>query len=217
MPGRRRSDPDHIAFETLNTMLGGNFVSRLNMNLREDKHWSYGVGSRIVDAQGPGPFYRDARRCRRTRRPKPIQELSKELRDVLAARPPTDAEIAFARNSLTLALPGNNETADEVAGSYMDILTYHLPDTYWNDYVGEVNALTPAQLQAAAAKLVQPECDDVGDRRRPCQDRRRRAQAQYRRGQGARRGWQSIALICAHGAAAHSEGSRAAARRRTGR
>ncbi len=154
--GPHRSDADHIAFKTINTLMGGNFVSRLNMNLREDKHWSYGVGSRIVDAQGPGPFYVTAP-VQTDKTAEAIQELSKELRDVLAARPPTDAEIAFARNSLTLALPGNNETADEVAGSYMDILTYHLPDTYWNDYVGQVNALTPAQLQAAAAKLIRPD------------------------------------------------------------
>ena len=56
--GPPRSDPDHIALETLNTILGGSFVSRLNMNLREDKHWSYGAGSGLVGAAGPGPVHR---------------------------------------------------------------------------------------------------------------------------------------------------------------
>jgi zinc protease len=80
----------------------------------------------------------------------------RELREVVAGRPPTDAEIKFARDSLVLQLPGSNETSDEVAGSYADIVTYGLKDTYWNDYVGEVNAMTPAKLNAAAQKLVQP-------------------------------------------------------------
>ena len=54
-------------------------------------------------------------------------------------------------------LPGNNETSGEVAGSYADVITYGLRDTYWNDYVGEVNAMTPARLRSAARKLVRPE------------------------------------------------------------
>jgi zinc protease len=151
-----RSDADRIAVETINTLLGGNFVSRLNMNLREDKHWSYGVGSRLVDAQGPGPFYVNAP-VQTDKTAEAILELAKELKDILGARPPSPEEIDFARNSLVLALPGNNETADEVAASYLDVLTYHLPDTYWNDYVQAVNALTPAQLKAAAAKLIRPD------------------------------------------------------------
>jgi zinc protease len=154
--GLPRSDRGHVAFETLNTLLGGNFVSRLNMNLREDKHWSYGAGAGMIDAQGPGPFMVRAP-VQTDKTAESIQELSRELRDLVGSRPPTEAEIAFARNSLTLALPGSNETVAEVARSYMDVITYKLPDTYWNDYVGEVNALTPAQLQTAAARLVRPD------------------------------------------------------------
>src|SRR5262249_52562984 len=51
-----RSTPDNIALETVNTILGGSFVSRINMNLREDKHWSYGAGSGLMDAKGQRPF-----------------------------------------------------------------------------------------------------------------------------------------------------------------
>ncbi|MEP7244116.1 MAG: pitrilysin family protein [Gammaproteobacteria bacterium] len=154
--GPPRSDPDHVALETLNTILGGNFVSRLNMNLREDKHWSYGVGSRLVDAEGQGPFLVRAP-VQTDKTAEAMQETLKELKDVLATRVPTPAEIKFARDSLVLQLPGSNETSDEVAGSYADVITYGLKDTYWNDYVGEVNAMTPAKLAAAAQKLVRPE------------------------------------------------------------
>ena len=86
-----------------------------------------------------------------------MQEISKELREVLGAPPADGAEIKFARDSLALALPGNNETADEVAGSYVDILTYRPAGHLLERLRGRVNALTPAQLQAAAAKLVRPD------------------------------------------------------------
>ena len=154
--GAPRSDRDHVAFEVINTLLGGNFVSRLNMNLREDKHWSYGAGSYMIDAQGPGPFIVSAP-VQTDKTAESMQEVSKELGEILAGKPPSESEIAFARDSLVLALPGNNETAGEVADSYDDILSFQLPDSYWNDYVSQVNAFTPAQLQAAAARLVRPD------------------------------------------------------------
>jgi zinc protease len=154
--GPPRSDPDHIALETLNTILGGNFVSRLNMNLREDKHWSYGVGSGLVNAEGQGPFLVRAP-VQTDKTSESVTEVLKELHDIVATKAPTDAEIKFARDSLVLQLPGSNETAGEVAGSYADILTYGLKDTYWNDYVDEVRAITPQKLTSAAQKLIHPE------------------------------------------------------------
>jgi zinc protease len=154
--GPPRSDPQYVAIETLNTILGGNFVSRLNMNLREDKHWSYGASSGLVATAGPGPFIVSAP-VQTDKTAESMQEIMKELRDVLGPRVPDEKEIRFARDSLVLTLPGSNETAGEVAGSYAAIITYGLPDSYWNDFVGEVNALTPAQLQSAAKALVRPE------------------------------------------------------------
>ena len=153
--GPSRSDPEHIALETLNTIVGGNFVSRLNMNLREEKHWSYGVQSRLLPAEGQGPFVVRAP-VQTDKTSEAMQEVQRELQEILKGKPPSDAEIKFAQDSLVLQLPGSNETSDEVAGSYADIVTYGLKDTYWNDYVGEVNAMTAAKLAAAAQKLVQP-------------------------------------------------------------
>jgi zinc protease len=86
-----------------------------------------------------------------------MQELLKELRGITTSKPPTDQEIRFAKDTLVRALPGKNETAGEVAASYADILAYGLPDNYLNEFVGQVEALTPQQLQAAGAELVHPE------------------------------------------------------------
>jgi len=151
-----RSDPDNIAFETVNTVLGGNFVSRLNMNLREDKHWSYGASSALVNARGQRPFVVSAT-VQSDRTAEAIQETLKELREMVGPRALTDTEIRLAKSNLVLTLPGSNETSGDVASSYADILTYGLPDTYLNDFVGKVADLTPPQLQAAATRLIHPQ------------------------------------------------------------
>jgi zinc protease len=154
--GPPRSDPDYVSIETLNTVLGGGFVSRLNMNLREDKHWAYGAGSGLSAAEGQGPFIVRAP-VQTDKTSESVQEIVKELTGIRGPKPPSDEEITFARDSLTLQLPGSNETSGEVAGSYADIITYGLKDSYWNDFVGEVKAMTPAKLTSAAQKLVRPD------------------------------------------------------------
>jgi zinc protease len=151
-----RKDPDHIALVTLNTALGGNFVSRINMNLREDKHWTYGAFTVLSNAKGQRPFFVYAP-VQTDKTAESMQEALKELRDLLGQRPLSDDEIKFAKDSIVLSLPGENETAGEVASSYNNILVYGLPDSYYNDLVGKVNELTPAQLASAAGRLVHPD------------------------------------------------------------
>jgi len=151
-----RADPDTVAFEAVNTILGGNFVSRLNMNLREDKHWSYGAGTSLIEAKGQRPFVMSAM-VQTDRTAESLQEMLKELRELVGSREPTDSELQLAKNSLVLSLPGNNETSAEVANSYADILTYGLPDTYLSQFSGRVQALTTAQVRLAAGRLIHPE------------------------------------------------------------
>ena len=151
-----RSDPDNIAFETVDTVLGGSFISRLNMNLRQDKHWSYGASTSLMDAKGQRPFVVSAL-VQTDKTAESMQEMLKELRGLITTHPATDTEIKAAKQTLVLTLPGSNETAREVAGSYADILANGLPDTYLNEFVGKVQALTAADLQAAASRLIHPE------------------------------------------------------------
>jgi zinc protease len=151
-----RSDPDHISFVALDTVLGGNFTSRLNMNLREDKHWSYGAGTRLTEAIGQG-MHRAGGGVQTDKTSEAMLEIRKELREVLTTRTPSEAELKFAKDTIVIALPGNNETSDEIANSYGDILTFGLKDSYWNDYVGEVTALTTADVNKTAARLIHPD------------------------------------------------------------
>jgi zinc protease len=154
--GPTRADPDHIKFVALDTLMGGNFTSRLNMNLREAKHWSYGAGTRMTDAVGQGTF-RAGGGVQTDKTAESMVEIQKELREVLTTRKPDDKELKFAKDSIAIALPGNNETSDEIAGSYGEILTFGLKDSYWNDFVGELTALTPADVNASAGKLIKPD------------------------------------------------------------
>jgi zinc protease len=154
--GPARSDPDHIRFVVLDALLGGNFTSRLNMNLREDKHWSYGASTRLTNAIGQG-VYRAGAGVQTDKTAESMVEIRKELREVLSTRKPDAAELAFAKDSIAIALPGNNETSDEIANSYAEILTYGLKDSYWNDFVGEVTAVTPADLDKSAGRLIHPD------------------------------------------------------------
>jgi zinc protease len=154
--GPTRADADHIRFVALDTLLGGNFVSRLNMNLREDKHWSYGAGTRMTDAVGQGTF-RAGGGVQTDKTAESMAEIRKELRDVIGSRKPEDAELKFAKDSIAIALPGNNETSDEIADSYGEIVTFGLKDSYWNDFVGDLTKLTPADVNASAGKLIHPD------------------------------------------------------------
>ncbi len=80
-----------MAIETLNTVLGGGFVSRLNMNLREDKHWAYGAGSGLSAAEGQGPFIVRAP-VQTDKTSESVQEIVKELRGIHGPKPPSDEE-----------------------------------------------------------------------------------------------------------------------------
>jgi zinc protease len=154
--GPTRSDPDHIRFVVLDALLGGNFTSRLNMNLREDKHWSYGASTRLSNAIGQG-VYRAGAGVQTDKTAESMLEIRKELREVIDTRKPEAAELKFAKDSIAIALPGNNETSDEIANSYAEILTYGLKDTYWNDFVGEVTTLTPDDVNQSAGRLIRPD------------------------------------------------------------
>jgi len=161
-----KSDPGNIAMETMNTVLGGVFSSRLNMNLREDKHWAYGAGSVLIGAEAQRPFLAYAP-VQTDKTKESMAEVSKELRAIVADRPATPAELAKAQDVETLTLPGTWETMGAVAGSIGELIRYRLPDDYFALYPSRVRALTVGDLTAAAKVVIRPESLTwviVGDR-----------------------------------------------------
>ncbi len=150
------SDPDHEAIETVNTALGGMFISRLNLNLRQAKHWSYGASSFIAEARGQQVFGAYAE-IERAHTADAMVEMQRELVGIAGKKPLSAIEIEAAKKAELLALPGSFESSDEVAGAIDQQVEFGLPDDYWNALVPKVEALTPTQLAVAADKLVKPQ------------------------------------------------------------
>ncbi len=158
-----KANPKEIAIESMNNVLGGQFSARLNQNLREDKHWSYGAFTFFFDARGERPFFAYAP-VQTDKTKEALVEVAKEMKDVRGTKPPTADELSLVKNSATLALSGQWETADAVAGSLGQIVTYGLPEDYFQTYAAKVTALTTKDL-ADAAQLVSPSIYVVvGDR-----------------------------------------------------
>jgi len=148
-----KNDPAEIAMETMNTILGGAFTSRLNLNLREDKHWCYGAGSFIPAARGQRPFVAYAPvQTDKTR--ESMVEIARELHGILGKTPITTDELTKAQQSQTLELPGRWETIGAVAGSIGEIVRFGLPDDYFTTYPEKVHALSVEDLDKAAQKVV---------------------------------------------------------------
>ncbi|HXJ61819.1 MAG TPA: pitrilysin family protein [Verrucomicrobiae bacterium] len=151
-----KSNPAEIAIETMNTVLGNTFTARINMNLREGKHWSYGAWSTIPAARGQRPFIVYAPvQTDKTR--ESLIELDKELRDILGRRPPTEEELKTAQANQTLRLPGAWETISAVGNSLGEIVRFGLPDDYFTTYPGKVRALSVTDLSRAAKEVVRPD------------------------------------------------------------
>ncbi len=150
------NNPDEIAFETLNTLLGGMFISRLNMNIREDKHWSYGAGSFMAGARGQRPFMAYAP-VQSDKTKETVQEILKEIRGVVKDKPVTEDELRVTQDNMTLSLPGSRETAGAVLSTIIQLVQFGLPDNYYDTYSGKVRALKTGDMSAAAQKLLRPD------------------------------------------------------------
>ncbi|NIM51257.1 MAG: insulinase family protein [Gemmatimonadales bacterium] len=151
-----KANPDEIAIETMNTLLGGNFTARINMNLREDKHWSYGAGSIFWDARGQRPFFVYAP-VQSDKTKESMYEVAKELQGILGEKPATSEELSMAVASQTLTLPGSWETANAVASSIAQIVRFGLDDQYFETYADNVRGLKLRQIQSAAANVIYPD------------------------------------------------------------
>ncbi|ALK99345.1 peptidase M16 [Massilia sp. WF1] len=151
-----RNSPDAVALNLLNDVFGGTFSSRLNMDLREDKHWSYGVGSSLVAAVGQRILF-SASPVQTDKTAPALRELMREYADIAGARPITRPELKAAQDNETLGLPGAFETIVQLSNGYATILQYGLPEDYYNTVTDKVLAVDPAALNALAARTMSPQ------------------------------------------------------------
>lgn len=159
-------DVSEIALEQMVNILGGEFTSRINMNLREDKHWAYGAGGLVLGAQQERPFLVYAP-VQTDKSAESITELKKEITEFITSRPATQEELDKVKTNQVLGLPGQWETNASVNSSVYNLIKYNLPDNYYQEYDSNVRNLSLKDLQEVSNKVVKPENVNwfvVGDR-----------------------------------------------------
>ena len=147
---------DEIAREMAVTILGGEFTSRINMNLREDKHWSYGAGAVVLDAKGQRPFIAYAP-VQTDKTKESIQEIIKEYEWFSGEKPVTDKEFEKSTTNAILQLPGQWETNNSVMYALSNQKKYGLPDDYNQRYDDKMRNLKVDQVRQLSKELVRVE------------------------------------------------------------
>jgi len=164
--GVTRADPDYEKLNVMNQVLGGLFTSRLNLNLREQKGWTYGAFSFLNENRGPGPIVIGASVEVGHTGPS-IGEMLKETRSMLAA-PVSPEELTRARESISRSLPAMFETTSSTVGTIGSLYLYDQPPDYYESLPARLGALTAAEVFSATKAHLKPESlvvVAVGDRR----------------------------------------------------
>lgn len=150
-----RNTPDYHALLVLNMVLGGQFVSRINMNLREDKGYTYGARTSFDFRRGPGPFALQASVQSESTVDAVLEALS-ELRGIRGERPVTRKELETGRAALTRGYPRNFETAEQISRAAAQLALYALPDDYFSTFVPKVLAIDESDVTRVAAEHIDP-------------------------------------------------------------
>lgn len=138
----------------MNRVLGGGFESRLNMNLREDKGWSYGYGSRISSNRSGDMTIASSGQVQTDKTAESMQEIQREFSDYLSARPATTKEVDRAKLNRTRSLPGSFSTNRGFLGSIIRSDSYGLPFDYAETAAARVEAVTRDDVEARAKALI---------------------------------------------------------------
>ena len=147
-------DPKALEFNIANDVLGGEFSSRLNMNLREDKHWAYGASSFSSNAKGQRPWIALAP-VQIDKTAQAFAEMQREIGDFATGKAPiTAAEIARAKADNVRSLPGAYETGAGVLGSIANIVRYHRPDDYIQTFKARIDNMSDDAIRSTTGELV---------------------------------------------------------------
>jgi zinc protease len=151
--GVPRSTPDYYQIQVLNTLLGGSFSSRLNMNLREKHGYAYGAGSNFDMRASAGPFSASAG-VQTDKTTEALKEFFVELEGIQKDVP--SDELTRGKSYVALRFPEAFETTGDISRRLEDMLVYHLPEDYFLKYVQNIQAVTAADVQRVAQKYIQP-------------------------------------------------------------
>jgi len=151
--GIQRNSPDYFKVLVMNTILGGKFTSRLNMNLREDKGYTYGVSSGFMYLQGTGPFYAYAQVHTQYTK-ESLSEMIKEFKAISGDKPLGNEELEETKKYVTLKYPREFETINQIGNKLGEIVKYDLSKDFFNNYVSAVENVTANDVNSAAKKYI---------------------------------------------------------------
>lgn len=153
--GMERNNPDLVAVTVMNTILGGYFGSRINLNLREKHGFTYGARSGFNSRIHPGDFFVDTD-VRNDVTDTSIKLIIEELKKIISEEV-TDEELQTVKNYLTGLFPLQLETANAVATRVINLKLYNLPNNFYNNYISSINKLTKEDILNASKKYIHPE------------------------------------------------------------
>lgn len=155
-PGIRRGDPDYFALFVGNHILGGGgFVSRINEEVRQKRGLAYSAYSYFLPQQMPGPFV-IGMQTRRDQADEALAVVRKVLRDFVG-NGPTEQELQAARQNIVGGFPMRIDSNRKIHEYLAVIGFYGLPVSYLEDFVGNIERVTVADIKAAFARHVDPD------------------------------------------------------------
>jgi len=154
--GPSRRTPAYHALITLNALLGGQFTSRINRNLREARAITYGARSTFDLRRMGGLFSCDAS-VQSDAAAVAVAEIQREFHEIAGDRPPTSDELDEARASLTRGYVRHFETPGQIARAAVEMATYELPDDTYDRFVPAVTRLSVDDVTDAARAFLQPD------------------------------------------------------------
>jgi zinc protease len=153
--GVARSTPDYFPIVVMNAILGGAFTSRLNLNLRETRGYTYGVSSGFTMRREPGPFMVSTAVQTEVTAPA-LAEITTEIATI-RGEPVRDQEVADARSYLAGVFPLRLQTTDGTAGRIAELAAYDLPLDYFCDYRERLLEVTRPEVERVAREHLDPE------------------------------------------------------------
>jgi zinc protease len=153
--GLARSTPDYHALLVLNMILGGQFVSRLNMKLRQEKGLTYGARTAFDFRRGRGPFILQTS-VQSDGTGEAVKASLAEIHAIRTDRPPTAEEVAVAKAALTRGYARNFETAEQIARAMAQLVLYGLPDDYFDTFTSKVSDVTVDYTRQVATTHLDP-------------------------------------------------------------
>jgi zinc protease len=150
-----RDTPDYHALVVANTILGGQFVSRINLNLREDKGLTYGARTAFEFRRLSGPFVLQVS-VQTTGTARAIEESIGEIAGIRGPRPVTAAELELGIAALTRGYARSFETGEQIGRAALQLALYDLPDDYFEQFVPRIERVTSDDVSRVMARHLDP-------------------------------------------------------------